>query len=218
MRQQTGTGMPMRRSIMAAALGGLLFALDSTGALAQTNRPVGERSHIGHGPTALSVLRLAKRLVETAQVGSSRALDDIKNEALRLPLRALLARSIRTAHVESSFGNYAADAIDAWEFWDPARGSARQLLRKHDERITEEARLAFLAGDEKGAKRLLVDRKCLTLFVLCESSDVLFAQWEFAAGHLTEAARRLRQTDFHSDYRELRFAERVARAFIDAGQ
>jgi len=210
--------MLMRRAVVTAALSCLLLALDGRGALAQASRPVGERSQIGHGPTAVSVLRLAKRVVETAQLDGSRALDDIKNEALRLPLRAQLARSIRNARSESAFGDYVANAIDAWEFWDPRRGSPRRLLLKHDEARAEEARLAFLAGDEKGAKRLLGDRKCLTIFVVCEPPDVLFARWELAAGHLTAATRRLRQTDFQSDYREIRFAESVARAFIDAGR
>ena len=213
----------MQRAVHAvlAVLTCLLLAPWSVcGALAQSNQPPASQRHLGHGPTAVSVFRLAKRLVETAEVENSRALDDIKNEALRLPLRNQLALSIRRAHLEPAFGDYVADAIDAWTFWDPHRDTPARLLQRHMQAIEAKAKLAFRAGDIEGAKRLLLQRDCTNVFLMnsCRTADEQLLTWKLDAGDLNGAARRLRETDWKYGYLRLQLAQRVARTFIDAGR
>jgi len=208
-----------------AALGWLsLAALGGCDALAQANQSAGAPQRAG--PTAVSVFTLARQLVETAEVDSSRTPDEIKNEALRLPLRNQLASSIRKAGLESAFGDYVATAVSAWDFWDPQRDTAARQAARLIQAIERLAKAMFVAGDAEGAGTLLARRYCfgsgrLTgsfLFVaFCAPADELMLGWELDAGRLAAAARRLSDTNWKYA-NEVLLAERVARSFIAAGR
>jgi hypothetical protein len=203
----------------------LFVAWSGGDALAQANQlaieqPRPAKRYVGHGPTALSVFKLARRLVEAGELESSRAPDEVKNEALRLPLRNRLALSIRRAGLESAFGDYVATAVSAWEFWDPQGKSPAQRLLRENQTIELAARLVLLGGHAEQARRLLAHRFCVTIagFVGgCAPPDELMLGWELDTANLAAAVRRLRDTDW-KDGRELSLTARVAQSLVAAGR
>lgn len=184
-------------------------------ATAQSDRPQSK-------PTAYSVLSLATEIVENAKTASSRAREETRNEAIRLPLRYRIALSIRKTGLETAFGDYVATALGAWEVWDPQRALSKPEALRHAEEIQAEAKHSFLAGDPETARRLLLGPDCKGLSLLIYSCilpdavDTQFLQWEIEGGNLTAAARRLKETDWKSKKLQVFIAERLVRALFDA--
>jgi hypothetical protein len=209
-----------------AALGCLLLVAWNGGAArAESNHLATEQPHrgrpyIGHGPTALSVFKLARRLVEAGELESSRAPGEIKNEALRLPLRNQLALSIRHAGLETAFGDYVATAVSAWEFWDPRTKLPTQPLLHQNQVIEAAAKIVFLGGNAEEARHLLAFRLCFsTLYLVtrCTPPDELMLGWELDAGKLAAAVDRLRETDWGGGS-EISLTARVAQWLVAAGR
>ena len=117
---------PIARSLAAALTCLSLGLLISPAAFAQTDTSGADRQNGRDEPSVLSVLSMAKELIESATTEYSRQRDEIRNEAIRLPLRYVLAQSMRRTGHESAFGDYVIEALDAWEVWDPQRASLKR--------------------------------------------------------------------------------------------
>jgi hypothetical protein len=216
--------LSMKRTFRAAAIilpCLLISAILTHAAIAQSNS-MANGSGAGNQPTALSVVALAQGLIENTTTETSRAREEVRNEAIRLPLRHRLALSMNKIGHESIFGDYVATALAAWEFWDPQRESPqRQALRRAEE-IATKAKATFLAGDPEGARLVLLERDCskIALSGYCRpdiDADSLFLTWELETGDLSAAVRRLRETNWKFSSMQIRYTERVVRALVAAG-
>jgi hypothetical protein len=196
---------PMRR--LALPLAALSVILLDTIAHAQSE-------HVGAGavpgtaqPTVLSVLNQAKDAAESA-----------RSEYARLPMRYRVARAAQKTGQEEAFGDYVATAIGAWEAWDPRRDAPDRVALNELVQAQADAKAAFLAGDEDGARRIAAQNHCAENLCQTLSIDALLISWELEAGNLSAAADRVRETDFKAVFLQAGQAERVARAFITAGR
>src|SRR6266508_2950967 len=199
------------QSLVTALACLLLSPLISPAALGQTDLSGAGSRHTGGEPSVLSVLTLAKDVVESG-----------RNEAIRLPLRNDLAESMRKTGQESAFGDYVVDALNAWEAWDLPRASPLRKAVRTNHAIRAEARRAFLGGDPESARHLLRDCQHVVFIVgYCASTDAAinsqFLQWELETGDLPAALGRFRQTD-KGTKAHIHEAGRVAEALIKAGR
>ena len=216
--------MRVRSAVHLAAVALACLSLttwNGSDGFAQSNQPAALQQRAEPGPSAYAVLALAKDLVESLHTEYSRAPGETRNEALRLPLRNAVALSIRKAGLESEFGDYAAKAVGAWEFWDPARDRPERRAIRESRAIEAEAKRAFLKGDVAGARRMLSARDCLKIPFIgpCPSTDATVAAWEVEIGGPSVAVRQLEQTDWTGrGGQQIQFAQSVARSLIDAGR
>src|SRR5262245_42740664 len=113
------------RKIASLALVSCVLAVlvaSTASSLAQA-APEAARVSAASEPTVFSVLTMARDLIEGMKLESSRDLNEMRNEAIRIPLRHRLALTMRRTGYESAFGDYVDNAIIAWEAWDPTRSS-----------------------------------------------------------------------------------------------
>jgi len=170
--------------------------------LSEVAQPKAERLDAAPEPTAFYVLTLAKEIADTGKVGASQDVNEVRNEAVRLPLRHRVALTIRKTGHESAFGDYVDIAISAWDVWDPQRSSPEHELWRKSARLTADARIAFLMDDPTRAENLLRERACkpIPLGDHCFLRDLAihsqFLNWELEAGRVSAALRRLNEADW----------------------
>ena len=182
-------------------------------------------------PTILSVLSLAKDIIETAKFESSHDLDEVKSEVIRIPLRHLLALTMRKTGYEPAFDDYVGKATAAWEVWDPSGSSPEGQARRKSESLTADARLAFFSGDPDGARSLLFERPCepnlgSPISDHCVMGDfaihIQFLKWDLEVRRVSAALRRVDETNWDrwgtADLIKAGFHREFVEALIDVGR
>jgi hypothetical protein len=139
--------------------------------------------------TTLSVLAMAKAEAEKETY-----------EASRIELRARVARFMKRAGQENTFGSYAAESLAAYERFSAPQPNDE--VDEHNLRIEREASRALLAGDENTARHFLAECKLKLPPPSCSSGEfpvseeaflnLKFLRWEVDAGNSAAALKRLK--------------------------
>ena len=179
----------------------------------------------------LSVLTLTKDIIETAKFESSHDLDEVKSEVIRIPLRHLLALTMRKTGYEPAFDDYVGKAMTAWEAWDPSASSPEGKARRESESLTADARVAFFSGDPDRAKRQLFERTCepnlgSPISDHCVVGEfaihIQFLKWDLEVRRVSAALRRVDETNWDrwgtADLIKAGFHREFVDALIDVGR